>query len=78
MPLPRAGELTPGLIRTAFGLEEPATREPDTTLPPRPPLMCPGCPHRPVFHTLRKAKAVVTGDIGCYTLGALKPLVGDG
>ncbi len=36
--------------------------------------MCPGCPHRPVFHTLRKKQAVVTGDIGCYTLGALKPL----
>jgi indolepyruvate ferredoxin oxidoreductase alpha subunit len=36
--------------------------------------MCPGCPHRPVFHTLRKKRAVVTGDIGCYTLGALKPL----
>jgi indolepyruvate ferredoxin oxidoreductase alpha subunit len=36
--------------------------------------MCPGCPHRPVFNALRKIRAVVTGDIGCYTLGALKPL----
>jgi indolepyruvate ferredoxin oxidoreductase alpha subunit len=36
--------------------------------------MCPGCPHRPVFNALRKLKAVVTGDIGCYTLGALRPL----
>ena len=72
--LPPAGELTPGAIRSAFGLPEPPMREADYSLPPRPPLMCPGCPHRPVFHALRKARAVVTGDIGCYTLGALKPL----
>ncbi len=72
--LPRAGELTPGAVRAAFGLEPPPTREADDSLPPRPPLMCPGCPHRPVFHAFRKARAVVTGDIGCYTLGALKPL----
>ena len=74
VPLPAAGEITPGAIRTAFGMPEPPLREADTSLPPRPPLMCPGCPHRPVFHALRKARAVVTGDIGCYTLGALKPL----
>lgn len=43
-------------------------------LPPRPPTLCPGCPHRGVYDTLRKLKAVVTGDIGCYTLGALPPL----
>jgi len=72
--LPTSGELSPGAIRRAFGLPEPATREADDTLPPRPPLMCPGCPHRPVFNALRKTRAVVTGDIGCYTLGALKPL----
>jgi indolepyruvate ferredoxin oxidoreductase alpha subunit len=36
--------------------------------------MCPGCPHRPVFYHLGRKKAAVTGDIGCYTLGALKPL----
>jgi indolepyruvate ferredoxin oxidoreductase, alpha subunit len=74
LPLASAGELTPGAIRTAFGLPEPVMREQEDSLPPRPPLMCPGCPHRPVFHTLRKKRAVVTGDIGCYTLGALKPL----
>ena len=74
LELPRSGELSPGVIRDAFGLAEPAMREADFSLPPRPPLMCPGCPHRPVFHALRKAKAVVTGDIGCYTLGALRPL----
>lgn len=72
--LPAAGELTPGAIRTALGMPAPALREAEETLPPRPPLMCPGCPHRPVFATLRKLRAIVTGDIGCYTLGALKPL----
>ena len=74
LPLPPTGEISPGAIRRAFGLPDPALREPDLELPPRPPLMCPGCPHRPVFQALRKARAVVTGDIGCYTLGALKPL----
>jgi indolepyruvate ferredoxin oxidoreductase alpha subunit len=68
------GELTPGAIRRAVGMAEPALREAETDLPARPPLMCPGCPHRPVFHALKKMNAVVTGDIGCYTLGALRPL----
>lgn len=43
-------------------------------IPPRPPNMCPGCPHRGLFHTLKKLKLYVTGDIGCYTLAALPPL----
>lgn len=42
--------------------------------PGRPPLFCAGCPHRAVFYVLGKLKKVVTGDIGCYTLGALAPL----
>lgn len=74
LALPPAGELSPGAIRRALGQPELPLREQDTDLPPRPPLMCPGCPHRPVFDALRKLRAVVTGDIGCYTLGALKPL----
>jgi len=40
----------------------------------RPPVLCPGCPHRSVFHVLKKLKLIVCGDIGCYTLGALPPL----
>jgi len=40
----------------------------------RRPVLCPGCPHRPAFYTLKKAGVYVTGDIGCYTLGALEPL----
>ncbi|MDD4446254.1 MAG: indolepyruvate ferredoxin oxidoreductase subunit alpha [Methanothrix sp.] len=43
-------------------------------LPPRPPVLCPGCPHRGVFYALSKKKVVVTGDIGCYSLGAFPPL----
>lgn len=74
VPLPPAGELSPGKVAAAFGLAAAPTREPIGDLPPRPPLMCPGCPHRGVFHALRKVHAIVTGDIGCYTLGALPPL----
>jgi indolepyruvate ferredoxin oxidoreductase alpha subunit len=72
--LPRIGEYSPGLISAAFGTVPLEKREPIRDLPPRPPLMCPGCPHRGVFYALGKLKAVVTGDIGCYTLGALPPL----
>ncbi len=43
-------------------------------LPPRPPVLCPGCPHRGIFYALGKEKVVVTGDIGCYSLGAFQPL----
>lgn len=70
---PVCGELTPGLIRKAFGLPESAQRESER-LPGRPPNMCPGCPHRGVFFTLNQLKAYVTGDIGCYTLGFMPPL----
>jgi indolepyruvate ferredoxin oxidoreductase alpha subunit len=43
-------------------------------VPPRPPVLCPGCPHRSVFHVLNKRRVPVAGDIGCYTLGLLPPL----
>ena len=46
----------------------------DTAIPPRPPVMCAGCPHRGLFYTLKKNKLTVLGDIGCYTLGAVAPL----
>ena len=72
-PLPVAGELKPELIRAAFGVEQPAHLAAATDLPPRPPAFCPGCPHRLVFCELRRLKAIVTGDIGCYTLGAVAP-----
>lgn len=72
--LPAIGELSPVAVSRAFGGDAPATRPVIADLPPRPPLLCPGCPHRGVFHALGKMRAVVTGDIGCYTLAALAPL----
>lgn len=67
------GELTPGRLRSAFGLPQPEAA-PAEKLPGRPPNMCPGCPHRGVFFALNQLKAYVTGDIGCYTLGFMPPL----
>ena len=72
--LSRIGELTPGAVARAFGAEAPAARDLFDDLPARPPMLCPGCPHRGVFHALRRMEAVVMGDIGCYTLAALPPL----
>ncbi|MDA3935637.1 MAG: indolepyruvate ferredoxin oxidoreductase subunit alpha [Actinomycetota bacterium] len=72
--IPRTGELSSAAIGAAFGLSAPQLREAIDDLPPRPPLMCPGCPHRGAYHALRKINAIVTGDIGCYTLGALPPM----
>jgi len=71
--IPLCGELTPGRLRAAFGLPQPAS-EPPEKLPGRPPNMCPGCPHRGVFYALNQLKAFVVGDIGCYTLGFMPPL----
>ncbi len=71
--IPLCGELTPGRLRSAFGLPQ-TTPVPAEKLPGRPPNMCPGCPHRGVFFALNQLKAYVTGDIGCYTLGFMPPL----
>lgn len=72
--LPICGELTPGRVRKGlFGGDVPA-EDNSPELPQRPPNMCPGCPHRGVFMELNRAKAYVTGDIGCYTLGFMPPL----
>lgn len=73
-PLPLAGELTPNIIKRSFGLALPDHLDALNGLPPRPPALCAGCPHRLVFKELGRMKAIVTGDIGCYTLGALQPL----
>ena len=55
-------------------VELPAVKRADAGLPTRPPVLCAGCSHRGVFYTLAKLGATVTGDIGCYTLGAFPPL----
>ncbi|MGE5454615.1 MAG: thiamine pyrophosphate-dependent enzyme, partial [Methylocystaceae bacterium] len=74
---PITGEFTPELVAKVLLGEEVETPYPlDNPVTPRPPLLCPGCPHRGVFHTLKKKRLVVAGDIGCYTLGAMKPLGG--
>ncbi|MFO8079121.1 MAG: indolepyruvate ferredoxin oxidoreductase subunit alpha [Armatimonadota bacterium] len=70
----RIGELTPMRVRQMIAGEDLPETAPDEDLPPRPPTLCAGCPHRSVFAALRKLKAYVTGDIGCYTLGTLPPL----
>jgi len=71
--IPMCGELSPDIIRQALAgkkIEKPAQPE----LPGRPPSMCPGCPHRGMLWALRRNKAFIAGDIGCYTLGFLPPL----
>lgn len=73
-PLPIAGELSPRAIQLAFNMAVPQETEGEPNLPGRPPALCAGCPHRLVFKELTRAKCIVTGDIGCYTLGALPPL----
>ena len=73
-PMPADGELSPGIIRRAFGFDDPAHLDAPDDVPGRPPALCAGCPHRLVFKELSRIKAIVTGDIGCYTLGALPPL----
>ena len=66
----RVGELRPEYLPLILQGKE----RPSGVLPSRKPVMCPGCPHRLVFSVLKKLKLTVTGDIGCYTLGAAPPL----
>ncbi|MFY9402768.1 MAG: thiamine pyrophosphate-dependent enzyme, partial [Candidatus Omnitrophota bacterium] len=71
------GEYSPEYIEQQLkGAAPPASFGLEKEIPARPPLLCAGCPHRGVFHTLRRMRLKVAGDIGCYTLGALSPLEG--
>ncbi len=74
--LPILGELNPEIIAQAFGLESSSKESvlKDVPVPPRPPVLCPGCSHRGVFYAMKKLRLTVTGDIGCYTLAATPPL----
>lgn len=75
--LPWVDELTPETIRRAFfpEIKEQGSYAIDAEVPPRPPVLCAGCTHRGFFYEVKKYKdIVVTGDIGCYTLGIVPPL----
>lgn len=67
------GEYSANMIRKAILKEELDVKVP-AAAPGRPPILCPGCPHRSVYYVLNKLKMHVAGDIGCYTLGAVAPL----
>jgi len=68
------GELSQNKILKALGMNTAPFVDFGETVPPRPPTLCPGCPHRGLFYTLGKMGLTVSGDIGCYTLGSLPPL----
>lgn len=71
---PICGEFSQGLIKRLVLGESSEFAKLDENIPMRPPAMCSGCPHRSVFYILKKLGVTVSGDIGCYTLGASAPL----
>lgn len=72
--LPMVGEFSQGLVAQKIRDTARPWMELEENIPPRPPLLCAGCPHRGLFYTLAKHKVTVLGDIGCYTLAAYEPL----
>jgi indolepyruvate ferredoxin oxidoreductase alpha subunit len=83
--VPGIGELNPDILdnvrmkldspgRSSTGEKTPISTAAELPLPPRPPVLCPGCGHRSVFFALKRFKPVIIGDIGCYALGGLAPL----
>ena len=72
--LPMEDEFSQNLIAAKLGGAVHTGKTLEDAIPPRPPVMCAGCPHRGLFYTLSKNKCTVLGDIGCYTLGAVAPL----
>ena len=69
----RQGEYSANMLKKAlFGKDDKVFDKAE--VPNRPPILCPGCPHRSVFSVLNKMKIHAAGDIGCYTLGAVAPL----
>ena len=67
------GEYSANMLRKAVLKETVECKQP-AQVPARPPILCPGCPHRSVYSVLNKLKIHAAGDIGCYTLGAVAPL----
>jgi len=70
--IPNIGELSPDIVRNAILGKKVKYDIPP--IPARPPILCPGCPHRGFFAVASKLNLTVLGDIGCYTLGAYEPL----
>ncbi len=70
----RLGEYSPQIIAEKILGQKTEYRVFDEEVPARPPAMCPGCPHRGLYYVLSKLGVMVSGDIGCYTLGATAPL----
>ncbi|MCR5370045.1 MAG: indolepyruvate ferredoxin oxidoreductase subunit alpha [Clostridium sp.] len=66
------GEYSANMLRKALGMDLEIGEA--ANVPARPPILCPGCPHRSVFYALKKLGIHAAGDIGCYTLGAVPPL----
>ena len=71
---PICGEFSQNLVAEILLGEKAEGRKQEENIPARPPIMCAGCPHRGIFHVLKKRNITVLGDIGCYTLGAVAPL----
>ena len=67
------GEYSANMLRKAV-LKQDLELNVAAQVPARPPILCPGCPHRSVYSVLNKLKIHAAGDIGCYTLGAVAPL----
>lgn len=67
------GEYSANMLREVLLKEKVETKEP-AQVPARPPILCPGCPHRSTYYVLKKLGIHAAGDIGCYTLGAVAPL----
>lgn len=68
------GEYSQSLIKQVILGETDESVKTDLEIPARPPVLCAGCPHRGLYYALKKLNVTVSGDIGCYTLGALAPL----
>lgn len=71
---PLCGELSQSIVAKLVLGEEQQSVSIDKAIPPRPPVLCCGCPHRGLFYALKRRKVYVSGDIGCYTLGSMAPL----
>lgn len=68
------GEYSQSIVKEAILGQKTESISLETDIPVRPPVLCPGCPHRGLYYALKKLNVYVSGDIGCYTLGALAPL----